>query len=70
MDPKPPKTFSSLLVNAENDLTIHHYARTEHVVVTLRYELADGSIREHPVTALALIYRCSQTGAERRWGIQ
>lgn len=68
--PKPPRTFSPLLVNAEGRWTIHHYARTESVLVAQHDELADGSVRIHQVTATALIYRCSQTGAERRWGIQ
>lgn len=35
-----------------------------------KVELADGSIRAHAVTGAALIYTCSETGEERRWGIE
>lgn len=66
----PPKTLSPLLVNAENDLTIHHYTRTDRAVANTVHELATGKTTSRPTTGDALIYTCSVTGAERRWGFE
>lgn len=66
-----PQTKTALLVNSLGQWTIHHYLRTEYgTPVTIREELADGHIHERISTGAAFIFSCSQTGAERRYGIQ
>lgn len=66
-----PSTKTALLRNAEGRWTIHHYLRTEYnTPITIREELADGAIHERAATGAAFVFSCSQTGAERRYGIQ
>ncbi len=61
---------SPILVNADGRPTVHHFARLEPVEVVVAHELVDGTSRLTRSTGQALIYTCSETGAERVWGCQ
>lgn len=66
-----PVTKTVLLVNANGDLTIHHYLRTDYnTPIIIREELADGRIHERAATGHVFIFSCSKTGAQRRYGVQ
>ncbi len=63
-------TSSPLLVNAEGRWTVHHFQRIEPVRIAVSHELATGEVRVLGAAANALIYKCAETGVERRWGLQ
>ncbi len=64
-----PPTKSAILVNSQGRPTEHHFVRCDPVIVTVRDERADGTIKSRAVSAAALVYVCIETAAERHWGV-
>lgn len=60
---------SPILINAEGRPTVHHFQRIEPAQVIVVHELATGENRLTGATVTASIFKCAETGIERRWGV-